>query len=163
MEKAPKEPLKNKMRCPFCENEETSVVDSRDAEEARIIRRRRECEKCHSRFTTYERPELTDILILKRSGEKEAYQREKIETGLKKALEKRPVDNRKIEEIMDTIESRIFSANKPVISSKEIGTLVLEQIKKTDHVAYLRFISVYRSFGSLESFDKEIKKLKQKR
>ena len=150
------------MRCPFCENEETSVIDSRDAEEARVTRRRRECEKCHGRFTTYERPELTDILVLKRNGEKEPYQRGKIEAGLRKALQKRPVDNRKIEDLLDTIESRIFVCNKPVISSKEIGGLVLEQIKKTDQVAYLRFISVYRSFGSLESFDKEIKKLKQK-
>lgn len=150
------------MKCPFCENLDTSVVDSRDAEDGKVIRRRRECDQCKARFTTYERPELTDILVLKRGGEKENYQREKIELGIKKALEKRPIDNQKVEEIVDTIESEIFAKNKNIISSREIGCLVIEGLEAVDKVACLRFLSVYRSFGSLESFNKEIKKLKRK-
>lgn len=150
------------MKCPFCENLETSVVDSRDTEEGRITRRRRECTSCKARFTTYERPELANILVQKRDGGNENYDREKIESGIKKACEKRPVGGEKIREVADTIESKIFARNKDLISSKEIGLMVIEELKKVDEVAYLRFVSVYRSFGSLESFNKEIKKLKQK-
>ena len=150
------------MKCPFCEHQSTSVVDSRDAEEGKIIRRRRECDKCSARFTTYERPELTDIQVEKRNNEKESYQREKIEKGLRKALEKRPVSEKRIMEIVDSIESQLFSKNQEIISSKDIGLLVVEALKKVDEVAYLRFLSVYQSFGSAASFSKEIKKLKQK-
>ncbi|MBU2025375.1 MAG: transcriptional regulator NrdR [Patescibacteria group bacterium] len=147
------------MKCPFCENQDTSVVDSRDAEEGKITRRRRECAECDARFTTYERPELADVKVIKRNNEVQAYQREKIEQGLVKATEKRPIDQKKIQEIVDNVESQIFSKNKETITSKEIGRLVIEELKKTDQVAYLRFLSVYQSFGSLASFDKEIKKL----
>ncbi len=150
------------MKCPFCESPNTSVIDSREAEDGKIVRRRRECDDCKARFTTYERPELTDILVLKRKGEKENYQREKIELGIKKALEKRPISNQKIEELVDTVESEIFAKNKNIISSREIGCLVIEELEAVDKVACLRFLSVYRSFGSLESFNKEIKKLKRK-
>ena len=150
------------MKCPFCENSETSVVDSRDAEEAKVIRRRRECLSCKARFTTYERPELTNIVVLKRGGEKENYDRKKIETGIRRATEKRPIAGEKVDEVVDSVESKIFTKNKELISSKEIGELVTEELKKLDEVAYLRFVSVYRSFGSIESFHKEIKKLKQK-
>jgi transcriptional repressor NrdR len=151
------------MKCPFCESPDTSVIDSREAEDGKIVRRRRECASCKARFTTYERPELTDIVVLKRKGEKENYQREKIESGVKKALEKRPVTDQKIEEMVDTIESEIFAKNKNIISSREIGCLVIEELEMVDKVACLRFLSVYRSFGSLESFNKEIKKLKRKK
>lgn len=150
------------MRCPFCENTETSVVDSRDAEEGKVIRRRRECVACKTRFTTYERPELTSIVVLKRSGAKENYDRKKIEAGIRRATEKRPIAEEKVDEVVDSIESKIFMKNKELISSKEIGELVTEELKKLDEVAYLRFVSVYRSFGSIDSFHKEIKKLKQK-
>jgi len=150
------------MKCPFCENLETSVVDSRDTEEGRITRRRRECVSCKARFTTYERPELANILVQKRDGTNENYDREKIEAGIRRACEKRPVNDEKIGEIADAVESHIFAKNKELISSKEIGLMVIEELKKVDEVAYLRFVSVYRSFGSLESFNKEIKKLKQK-
>lgn len=149
------------MKCPFCENQDTVVIDSRDAEEKKVIRRRRECEKCKTRFTTYERPQLSDILVEKRGGKQEPYQREKIESGIEKAMEKRPIAEGGIEEILDTVESKIFTKNKSVIKSKEIGALVVEELSKIDSVAYLRFLSVYRSFGSLESFDKEIKKIKK--
>jgi len=150
------------MKCPFCENLETSVVDSRDTEESRITRRRRECTSCKTRFTTYERPELANIAVQKRDGSKENYDREKIEAGIKRACEKRPVSDEKVGEVADAVESKIFAKNKDLISSKEVGLLVIEELKKVDEVAYLRFVSVYRSFGSLESFNKEIKKLKQK-
>lgn len=147
------------MKCPFCENLDTNVVDSRDAEEGKVIRRRRECLKCDTRFTTYERPELADIIVIKRNGTQENYSREKIEQGLLRATEKRPVSPRRLEEIVDTVESKIFSKNKDSIASRDIGRLVVEELKKLDPVAYLRFLSVYQSFGSLASFDKEIKKL----
>ncbi|MBD3300084.1 MAG: transcriptional repressor NrdR [Candidatus Moranbacteria bacterium] len=149
------------MKCPFCENLDTGVVDSRDALYGKVVRRRRECSSCKIRFTTYERPELLNIQVVKRDTSKESYKREKLEEGIKKALEKRPVSDKKVEELVDSIESRIFSKNKTEVKSKEIGGLVVEYLKEIDEVAYLRFISVYRSFGSLASFDKEIKRLKK--
>ena len=150
------------MKCPFCKSQDTNVIDSRDAEDGRVTRRRRECDECKARFTTYERPELTDILVLKRGGEKENYQRDKIESGIKKALEKRPINDQKIEEIVDAIESEIFAKNKSEISSRDIGLLIVDKLKEVDEVACLRFLSVYRSFGSLDIFSKEIKRIKKK-
>jgi len=150
------------MKCPFCENKDTAVIDSRDASDGKVIRRRRSCEKCKGRFTTYERPELTEIKVIKKDGTIEPYQRKKIEKGLKKAVQKRPIKKKKLIEVLDTIESRVFALNKEKVKSKTIGKLIIEALKKLDHVAYLRFISVYRSFGSIASFDKEIKKLKNK-
>ncbi|MBD3245231.1 MAG: transcriptional repressor NrdR [Candidatus Moranbacteria bacterium] len=148
------------MKCPFCKNQETMVIDSRETLDRKAIRRRRKCVKCSARFTTYERPELTEIKVIKRNGEKEVYQRGKIEKGLEIALEKRPINPKKVIEIVDNVESRIFAGNKEEINSRQIGKFITESLKKVDEVAYLRFLSVYRSFGSLESFDKEIKKLK---
>lgn len=151
------------MKCPFCENLDTNVVDSRESLERRIIRRRRECLGCKARFTTYERPELLNILVLKRNGKKESYKREKVEKGIKIALEKRPVNKKKVEEIIDSIEGKIFTKNKGSMKSREIGKIVASELKNIDQVAYLRFISVYLSFGSIASFDKEIQKLKNKK
>jgi transcriptional repressor NrdR len=150
------------MKCPFCENQDTAVIDSREASDGKVIRRRRNCEKCKGRFTTYERPELTEIKVFKKDGSLETYQRSKIEKGLKKATKKRPISEKKLIEVLDTIESKVFALNKEKVKSKTIGKLIIEELKKLDHVAYLRFISVYRSFGSIASFDKEIKKLKEK-
>ncbi|MBD3238655.1 MAG: transcriptional repressor NrdR [Candidatus Moranbacteria bacterium] len=149
------------MKCPFCENLNTNVIDSRDAAQAKIVRRRRICESCQARFTTYERPVLTEISVQKRNGLKEPYQRKKIERGLFKALKKRPVNHEKIRQLIDQIEGKIFAKNQEIITSKEIGQYITQALKDVDQVAYLRFLSVYQSFGSIESFYKEIKKLKK--
>jgi transcriptional repressor NrdR len=149
------------MVCPFCSHIETKVIDSRESSDGKVIRRRRECLKCRKRFSTYEQLELLNFVVVKKDGRKEDYKREKLETGLKKALEKRPVDEKKIDEMVDEIEYKLHQKGNCEISSKEIGGLVLERLKTADDVAYLRFASVYKSFGSAESFKKEAEKLSQ--
>ncbi len=147
------------MLCPFCNHPETKVVDSRDTQEGRAIRRRRECEKCHARFSTYEEIEIFRLLIVKKDGHKEEYSREKIEKGLRRAFEKRPSAEEKIEKILGEIEYALHEKHTSEILSKEIGTLVMEKLKETDEVAYIRFISVYKSFGSAKSFRRALEKL----
>ena len=149
------------MVCPFCNNPETKVIDSRESGDGKVIRRRRECLKCRKRFSTYEQLELLNFTVVKKDGRKEEYKREKLEMGLKKALEKRPVDDKKIDEMVDEIEYKLHQKGNCEISSKEIGGLVLEKLKAADDVAYLRFASVYKSFGSAESFKREVEKLAQ--
>jgi transcriptional repressor NrdR len=149
------------MVCPFCSHVETKVIDSRESSDGKVIRRRRECLKCRKRFSTYEQLELLNFVVVKKDGRKEDYKREKLEAGLKKALEKRPVDEKKIDEMVDEIEYKLHQKGNCEISSKEIGGLVLERLKAADDVAYLRFASVYKSFGSAESFKKEAEKLTQ--
>lgn len=149
------------MVCPFCSHAETKVIDSRESSDGKVIRRRRECLKCVKRFSTYEQLELLNFTVVKKDGRKEEYKREKLEMGLKKALEKRPVDDKKIDEMVDEIEYKLHQKGNCEISSKEIGGLVLERLKVVDDVAYLRFASVYKSFGSAESFKKEAEKLAQ--
>ena len=144
------------MLCPFCNHNDTKVVDSRDTNDGKITRRRRECLKCNARFSTYEEVELLRLIIIKRNGEKEDYNKCKIETGVKKALEKRPVSQEKIAKLMGDIEYEIHSIDKPEITSKEIGKIVLQKLRELDEVAYVRFASVYKSFGSIESFKKEL-------
>ncbi|MFA5777320.1 MAG: transcriptional regulator NrdR [Parcubacteria group bacterium] len=147
------------MICPFCNHNETKVIDSRDTNDGKAIRRRRECEKCHSRFSTYEEVEIMRLSVVKKDGRKEEYNKKKIESGIRKALEKRPVSEDKIEKIIADIEYEIQSKENCEITSKEIGKIVLDKIKETDDVAYLRFASVYKSFGSAESFKKEADKI----
>jgi transcriptional repressor NrdR len=155
------------MICPFCGHSETKVVDSRDTNDGKAIRRRRECEKCQARFSTYEETEIMRLTVLKRDGSKQEYDRKKIEIGIKKALEKRPVGDDKITKILGDIEfeinSRSSAKNDPEcqneITSKDIGKIVLEKIKEIDDVAYLRFASVYKDFKSAESFRKEMEKM----
>ncbi len=149
------------MICPFCSNNETKVVDSRDTNDGKAIRRRRECEKCHSRFSTYEEIEIMRLSVVKKDGRKEEYNKKKIESGIRKALEKRPVNEDKIEKMIGDIEFEIQSKENCEIASKEIGRIVLEKLKEIDDVAYLRFASVYKSFGSAESFKKEADKIIQ--
>lgn len=149
------------MVCPFCSHQETKVIDSRESGDGKVIRRRRECLKCQKRFSTYEQLELLNFVVVKKDGRKEDYKREKLETGFRKALEKRPVDDKKIDEMVDEIEYKLHQKGNCEISSKEIGGLVLEKLKAVDDVAYLRFASVYKSFGSAESFKKEAEKLSQ--
>ena len=149
------------MVCPFCSHIETKVIDSRESGDGKVIRRRRECLKCQKRFSTYEQLELLNFTVVKKDGRKEEYQREKLENGLKKSFEKRPVDEKKIEEMVDEIEYKLHQKGNCEISSKEIGDLVLEKLKEKDDVAYLRFASVYKGFGSAASFQKEAEKLSQ--
>jgi transcriptional repressor NrdR len=151
----------NIMLCPFCGNSETKVIDSRDTNDGKAIRRRRECEKCACRFSTYEEVELLRLTIIKKDGRKEEYDQKKIKSGVEKALEKRPVSEEKIEKLIGDIEYEIRSREGCEIASKEIGKIVLEKLKEVDDVAYLRFASVYKSFGSAQSFKKEAEKISQ--
>lgn len=147
------------MICPFCGHEDTKVVDSRDTNDGRAIRRRRECEKCQSRFSTYEEMEIMKLTVLKRDGVRQEYDRKKIEVGLRKALEKRPVGEEKIQKALADIEYEIQSKESGEIKSKDIGKIVLDKLKEIDEVAYLRFASVYKSFKSVENFKKEMESL----
>ncbi len=146
------------MNCPYCNNIETKVTDSRDTGNY-TIRRRRECLKCNRRFTTYEYIEMTPVYIIKKDGRREKFERNKIKKGLLKALEKRPISHEKIEEMLDSIEEKIRRYGKEEIESKIIGEYVMESLKETDQVAYIRFASVYRSFTDVTSFEKEVKEL----
>ena len=151
------------MECPYCHHIETKVTDSRDTG-TMSIRRRRECLKCNKRFTTYEYIELTPLYVKKKDGRLEKFDRNKIRNGLMKALEKRPIEHEQIEEILNQIEEKIRRTGKEQIESKVIGEYVMEILKQTDHVAYIRFASVYRSFTDISSFQEEVKNLiKQKR
>jgi len=144
------------MNCPFCNNTDTRVVDSRETNDGKITRRRRECPKCEARFSTYEEVELLRLSVIKKDGRKEDYDKRKIERGIKKALEKRPITNEKVAKVMGDIEYEIQTLEKPEVTTKEIGKIVLKKLKDLDEVAYVRFASVYKSFGSIESFKKEL-------
>ena len=146
------------MECPFCHHIETKVTDSRDTGTL-SIRRRRECLKCNKRFTTYEYIELTPIYVKKKDRRLEKFDRNKIKKGIMKALEKRPINSEKIEEILESIEEKIRRTGKEEIESKIIGEYVMNALKEVDHVAYIRFASVYRSFTDISSFEKEVKNL----
>ena len=150
------------MKCPYCQHPETKVTDSRDTG-THTIRRRRECLKCGRRFTTYEYIEMTPVYIIKKDGRREKFDRNKIKKGIMKALEKRPVAHDKIEEILDSIEEKIQKTGKEEIESSTIGEYVMNILKETDQVAYIRFASVYRSFADITSFEKEIKKLAEQK
>lgn len=144
------------MNCPFCNNSETKVVDSRDTNDGKITRRRRECLKCNARFSTYEEVELLRLSVVKKNGNKVDYDKNKIEIGIRKALEKRPITQEKIAKLLGDIEYEIQSIEKPEITTREIGKIVLKKLRELDEVAYVRFASVYKSFGSIESFKKEL-------
>jgi transcriptional repressor NrdR len=144
------------MNCPFCSNTDTKVVDSRDTNEGKITRRRRECAKCSARFSTYEEVEILKLVIIKRNGDKVDYSKNKIEAGIRKALEKRPVNQERIAKLLGDIEYEIRTLEKPEVTTREIGKIVLKKLREIDEVAYVRFASVYKSFGSIESFKKEL-------
>jgi len=134
------------------------VLDSRDAHEGRVVRRRRECPKCSRRFTTFERIETTNLIVIKKDGARESYSREKLERGIWKACEKRPVTQEQIDQMLNELEEKWSSIGKE-IDSKIIGEGVMEYLRRIDEVAYIRFASVYRQFKDLESFKKELVKL----
>ncbi len=144
------------MKCPYCSNEETKVIDKRGTEEKLATRRRRECLKCGKRFTTYERTE-TDLMIIKKDGSRQKFSREKLKSGIMKALEKRPVSLDQVNHLLDNIEANLKNKNSSEISSRIIGELVMKRLKSLDKVAYIRFASVYREFEDPSSFIEEIK------
>jgi len=145
------------MKCPYCYYDETKVTDTRES--GNITRRRRECLKCAKRFTTYEHIETIDLRIIKKDGNIEAFDRNKILRGLLKACEKRPVKMEKIQRMVDDVEAELRKHENTEIPSKKIGEIVMEKLKKLDKIAYIRFASVYREFKDLKSFEKEIKKV----
>jgi len=148
------------MRCPYCASVDTAVIDSREAEERSAIRRRRVCEKCKKRFTTYERIEGIDLKVVKKDGSAQDFDREKLRRGIAKATWKRPVSMSQIEELVDDIERKLRLKETKEIKSWEVGNLVINRLKKLDPLGYLLFASVYRDFGTLEDFEEEIRKLK---
>ncbi|MDD4564544.1 MAG: transcriptional regulator NrdR [Eubacteriales bacterium] len=147
------------MRCPFCENPDTRVIDSRPTEEGHAIRRRRECDGCSKRFTTYEKVEGIVLMVIKKDGSREAFDRNKVLNGIIKACEKRPVPIDSMEKIVDEIERGLNNMMEKEIESKLIGEVLMEHLKKLDEVAYVRFASVYRQFKDVNTFVAEIEKL----
>ena len=146
------------MKCPFCQSSLSKVVDKRSVDSRGEIRRRRECLKCSKRFTTYEKTAAVEILVIKKDGKREAFIREKLEKGLIKALEKRPgID--KVSSILDRIEGRIRTKRLQEVSSSDLGKWMLSELKKLDPIAYLRFVSVYRTFSDPKDFRKELETL----
>lgn len=146
------------MFCPKCKKSDTRVVDSRDTTDNRAVRRRRECEKCEHRFTTFERLESPDLIVVKKDGARESYDRDKLQRGIWRACEKRPVTQEKIDKMVDSLEEKWRGIGKE-IKSRKIGEDVMRGLRKLDEVAYIRFASVYRQFKDLESFKKELAKL----
>ena len=147
------------MQCPFCQHANTAVVDSRDADNGEVTRRRRVCDYCHKRFTTYEKVEGLDLKVIKKDGTREEFDREKVKRGLIKATWKRPVSLVQIDEIITEIESKLRQRGGREIKSWEIGNLVINRLRKLDPLAYLLFASVYRDFNSIEDFAQELAKL----
>ena len=145
------------MKCPYCGDEESKVIDSRPTEDGERIRRRRECVGCGRRFTTYETIEVTPVLVVKNNGTRQAYNAEKIRNGIIKACEKRPVPMAVIDEIVADISKQIYNSMDSEVTSKEIGEMVMERLKKADEVAYVRFASVYRQFKDINTFMNELK------
>ena len=148
------------MKCPFCDNIDTKVIDSRPAEDGHAIRRRRVCGKCDSRFTTYEKVEEVILMVIKRDGSRQAFDRMKVMNGIIKACEKRPVSMDTIEYMVDQIERGLNNMMKKEVESSFIGELIMKQLREVDQVAYVRLASVYRDFADVETFVAEIEKLR---
>jgi len=151
------------MRCPRCNETGTRVIDSRDLEAGSTIRRRRECETCAYRFTTYERPEGARLTVLKRDGSRQEFDRNKLQAGLLKALEKRPVTLERVEQAVDDIEATVRARGEAEISSKEIGRLATEALRDIDQLAYIRFASVYHSYEDIDTLKREVDRLMRQR
>jgi transcriptional repressor NrdR len=147
------------MRCPRCENDGTRVIDSRDLEAGSTIRRRRECEACAYRFTTYERAEGARLVVVKRDGSREEFLRDKLRGGLLKALEKRPVTLDRVEAAVDDIESQLRARGDAEVTSRDIGRLATEALRELDQLAYIRFASVYHAYDDIETLQREVDRL----
>jgi len=147
------------LKCPYCAKSETDVVETRDTEDLGAIRRRRQCVSCERRFTTYERPEEVELMIIKKDGKREAFDREKLRKGVLKAIEKRPISIELVDELVDKVEREVRRKDAVEVSSKLVGGSVLRKLKKIDKIAYLRFASVYLDFEDLKDFEKAIDKI----
>ena len=150
------------MKCPYCNKPGTRVIDSRPAEDGSSIRRRRGCDECGKRFTTYEKVETIPLIVIKKDDNREQYDRSKIEGGVLRACYKRPVSAEQIQRTLEKIETKIFEREEKEIPTSVIGEIVMEQLKELDEVAYVRFASVYREFKDVNTFMSEIKKILEK-
>ena len=150
------------MKCPFCSSENTRVIDSRPADYNNSIRRRRMCDECGKRFTTYEKVETIPLIVIKKDNNREQYDRAKIEAGVLRACHKRPISANDINKLIDEVETEIFSREEKEIPSDEIGEIVMDKIKDLDDVAYVRFASIYREFKDVNTFMSELKKMLDK-
>ncbi len=147
------------MKCPFCGKENTRVIDSRPADDNSSIRRRRQCDECTKRFTTYEKVETIPLVVIKKDNNREPYERSKIESGVFRSCHKRPISIAQITALVDEVENIIFSQEEKEIPSSKIGEIVMDKLKNLDPVAYVRFASVYREFKDVNTFMSELKKI----
>ena len=145
------------MKCPFCEHESTQVLESRTTDDGSVVRRRRECEKCKKRFTTYEKVKGSVLWVIKKDGRREPFDRDKLKRGILRAIEKRPVSLDLVEDVVDQVEREMLSKQREEVTSKSIGKAVMKRLRKIDRVAWLRFASVYLEFDDVEDFEKVIK------
>jgi len=147
------------MKCPFCGQEDTRVIDSRPAEDNNTIRRRRQCDKCKKRFTTYEKVEAIPLVVIKKDNNRESYDRTKIEAGVFRSCHKRPISVEQITKLVDEVENAIFNMEEKEVPSTLIGEVLMDKLKDLDPVAYVRFASVYREFKDVNTFMNELKKI----
>lgn len=147
------------MKCPFCRADNTRVIDSRDINTGEAIRRRRECEQCHARFTTYERYESVQMMVVKKDGRREEFNPAKLRNSLRISLTKRPVSEDQLDELIAAIEARVLALGQKEVSSSVIGEVTLTELRKVDEVAYIRFASVYREFRDADEFAQELQAL----
>lgn len=147
------------MKCPYCNVENTRVIDSRPADDGGTIRRRRQCDACMKRFTTYEKVEAIPMVVIKKDMNRESYDRSKIESGVFRSCHKRPISVDQINTFVDEVENKIFSMDQKEIASSIIGEIIMDKLKELDPVAYVRFASVYREFKDVNTFMEEIKKI----
>ncbi len=150
------------MKCPFCGKENTRVIDSRPADDGSSIRRRRQCDECSKRFTTYEKVEAIPLVVIKKDNNRESYDRSKVEAGVYRSCHKRPISVDQINTLVDEVETAVFNMEEKEIPSSIIGQLVMEKLRDLDPVAYVRFASVYREFKDVNTFMSEIKKILDK-
>ncbi len=149
------------MKCPYCGHPDSRVIDTREVGES--IRRRRECQECHQRFTTYEQIAPVNLLVVKRDGRREPFDRQKLFEGIRRACTKRPVSTETIEQMVSNIETNLYNLGKAEVPSRLIGEMVIERLREVDEVAYVRFASVYRSFADLETLKREVDNLIERR
>jgi len=147
------------MRCPFCSSRDTRVVDKRDSDDMAMTRRRRECQHCSSRFTTYERSEASALVIVKKDGRRQSFDRQKLRASIETACAKRPISANTIEQMVDQIETSLRRRDGLEVPSSVVGDIVIDHLRKLDQVAYIRFASVYRAFADISSFEDELRKL----
>ncbi|OIN88774.1 transcriptional regulator NrdR [Candidatus Beckwithbacteria bacterium CG22_combo_CG10-13_8_21_14_all_01_47_9] len=148
------------MKCPFCQHDDSSVLESRESEDGQVTRRRRECGQCSKRFTSYERVEGPQLLVIKKNGGREQFDREKVRRGVARACEKRPVSSDLIGELVDQLEQEMLKKSVSEVASRVIGNAILKRLKKIDKVAYVRFASVYLDFNEIDDFARLVKEIK---